>query len=216
MFWDDQYRRNERVWGEEPSELAVAAVKYLQRHRPNDEILSILDIGCGYGRDAAYLLENLRCKVLGVDISEKAIDIASSAVRKRHEGNVRFQRANFAELREGKHDIAFASNLYQLLRKDEREEFQTMVGRTLKQNGVLFLSTLSVRDPEHQGKGIDISRESDSFLDRVYLHLCTREELMDDFGFLGIRELYEHEYREPHATGEVHHHISWILVAKLV
>ena len=32
MFWDDEYKRNERVWGERPSELAVAVVEYLQRY----------------------------------------------------------------------------------------------------------------------------------------------------------------------------------------
>ena len=32
MFWDDEYKRNERVWGEGPSELAVAVVEYLQRY----------------------------------------------------------------------------------------------------------------------------------------------------------------------------------------
>ena len=31
MFWDDEYKTNERIWGERPGELAIAAVKYLQK-----------------------------------------------------------------------------------------------------------------------------------------------------------------------------------------
>jgi len=29
MFWDNEYKSNERVWGERPSELAVATVRCL-------------------------------------------------------------------------------------------------------------------------------------------------------------------------------------------
>jgi len=84
----------------------------------------------------------------------------------------------------------------------------------LKPNGLLFLSTLSTRDPEHSEKGTPISGEINSFVDNVYLHLCERSELEEDFSFLKIEELYEHEYFEPRATGETHHHISWILVSR--
>jgi len=87
MFWDKMYKGNNRIWGEEPSELAVFAVYYLKTLELNDKILSILDF-------------------------------------------------------------------------------------------------------------------------------CTRNELGNEFNFLKIKELYEHEYYEPHSTGEVHHHISWILIGE--
>jgi SAM-dependent methyltransferase len=216
MFWDNEYKSSERVWGERPSELAVAVVRYLQKRKSNNEILSILDIGCGYGRDAFYFLNNFRCRILGIDTSEKAIDIASTAIPKTQEKDVKFQCCNFTELKEGGYDIVFISNLYQLLRKNERKELRKTVVRTLKPNGLLFLSTLSVRDPEHYGKGIPIPEESNSFQDRVYLHLCTKEELVEDFAFLNVKELYEHKYYEPRVTGEIHHHISWILIGEHV
>jgi 2-polyprenyl-3-methyl-5-hydroxy-6-metoxy-1,4-benzoquinol methylase len=216
MFWDNEYESNERVWGEGPSELAVAVVRYLQKYKLNNEILKILDIGCGYGRDAFYFLDNLRCRIFGIDISEKAIDIASNAVLKAKEEDAKFQCCNFTELKESGYDIVFVSNLYQLLKKNERKELRETVVRTLKSNGLLFLSTLSVRDPKHYGKGIPVLEEFNSFQDRVYLHFCTREELIEDFTFLNIKELYEYEYYEPRATGEIHHHISWILVGEHV
>jgi SAM-dependent methyltransferase len=216
MFWDNEYKSNERVWGGGPSELAIAVVKYLQKNSLNNTILSILDIGSGYGRDAFYFLDNLRCRIFGIDISEKAIDIASNVVLKAQKEDVKFQCCNFTKLKEGKYDIVFVSNLYQLLKKNERKELRETVVRTLKPNGLLFLSTLSVRDPEHYGKGTSVPEESNSFHERLYLHFCTREELIEDFAFLNIKELYEHEYYEPRATGEIHHHISWILVGEHV
>jgi len=44
--------------------------------------------------------------------------------------------------------------------------------------------------------------------------LCERSKLEEDFSSFKIKELSEHEYFEPRATGETHHHISWILVGE--
>lgn len=197
--------------------MALAAVDYLQRHNLNDGVLSMLDIGCGYGRDAVYYADNLDCRVLGIDVSEEAIRIASDMAREKQVENVKFQRADFAELSEHRYDVVSASNLYQLLRGNERKSLREAVMRTLEPAGLFFLSTLSVNDPEHHGKGAPIPGEANSFSfqQKAYLHFCTGEELVEDFAFLNIRELYEHEYDEPRATGEVHHHISWILVGEL-
>ena len=215
MYWDNTYGNNECVWGECPSELAIATTRYLQKCKLNNRTLSILDIGCGYGRDAFYFLDNLRCRVLGIDISEKAISIALNAILKAQDKkDAKFQCCDFAELKEGKHDIVFTSNFYHLLENNKRTELRKTFKRTLKPKGLLFLSTLSISDPEHYGKGIPVPGESNSFQDTVYIHLCTREELAEDFAFLNIKELYEHEYHEPHTGGKVHHHISWILIGE--
>lgn len=214
MSWNKEYEDLGNVWGERPSKLAIAAFKFLQKNGLNNMILSILDIGCGYGRDAFYFLANFRCRILGIDISEKAIDIASNSVLEAQKEDVKFKCCNFTELEAGECDIVFISNLYQLLRDKERKELRETVMRTLKPNGLLFLSTLSVRDPEHYGKGIQVSGESNSFQDKVYLHFCAGEELTEDFAFLNIKALYEHEYYEPRAANEVHHHISWILIGE--
>ena len=214
MYWDNKYKSNGRIWGDGPSELATAAVEYLRKLKLNNEISDMLDIGCGYGRDAFYFQENLRCRILGIDVSEKAIAIASDAVPEAQKENARFQVCNFKELKKGKYDIVFTSNLYQLLKNDERRELRKTVMRSLKPNGLLFLSTFSVSDPEHYGKGVPVSGEPNSFQDDNYLHFCIRKELLEDFAFLKIKELYEHAYDEPRATGEVHHHILWILIGE--
>lgn len=216
MFWDKVYSSNGQVWGDKPSELAVATVRYLQRQKLSDQPLAVLDIGCGYGRDAFYLASNLRCTVIGIDPSEKAIEIASKAVSEIQKEKVGFQKRNFAELDHDKYDIVFASHLYHLLKDDERKKLRRIVMRMLKPNGLLFLSTLSVKDPEHYGKGDPVPGEANSFQDKTYLHFCTKEELIGDFDFLYIKEMYEHEFHEPRATGETHHHVSWILAGEHV
>ena len=78
----------------------------------------------------------------------------------------------------------------------------------------MFLSTLSVHDPEHHGKGEPVPGEEGSFVDKMYLHLSTGPELEREFGFLRLLSLEEHEFDEPRADGAVHHHVLWLLVAQ--
>ncbi len=212
MSWDKDYEKSGQIWGENPSELAGAAVRYLKKNRLDKKNHSLLDIGCGYGRDAFYLSDNLKYNILGIDVSEKAIEIAMNTVIKTKKHNIMFQSINFASLGGDQYDIVFASNVYQILHPHEREAFRNAAKKALRQEGLLFLSTLSTNDPEHYGKGVQIAGEANSFKDEKYLHFCTRKELMKNFGFLNIKELYEQQYTEPRSNGETHHHISWILI----
>ena len=79
MFWDKEYESHLQIWGDRPSELAIIIVKYLQSHQLNDKLLSIIDIGCGYGRDCLYLTKHLNCCIFGIDTSQKAIEIPKEA-----------------------------------------------------------------------------------------------------------------------------------------
>ncbi|MGB8216614.1 MAG: class I SAM-dependent methyltransferase [Candidatus Methanoperedens sp.] len=215
LFWDKEYESNMRIWGERPSELAIIAVKYLQNHRLNDKFLSILDIGCGYGRDCLYLAKNLNCCVLGIDTSQKALEILAKSLVGPFTKAIQFRCCNFMDINQSKYDIVFASNLYQVLQRKQREELRKKITSLLKPQGLLFLNNLSVNDPEEYGKGEPCPDEPNSFKGDKYLHFCTRKELEEDFRFLTIQELYEHKYDEPRAQGDTHHHISWILIGEL-
>jgi len=54
--------------------------------------------------------------------------------------------------------------------------------------------------------------EPNSFKIEAYVHFCTRQELIEDFDFLKILKLDEWEFFEPRASGDTHHHRSWILI----
>ncbi len=213
MSWDNEYRHHKRVWGEGPSALASFAVDYLQELQLYQKTLSILDIGCGYGRDAVYLCQHTDCTIVGIDNSQGAIEMARGTRPKEYIGRIDFKFLDFTRLPvNDRYDVVFASNLYQLLRPEERAAFRKISRRVLSPNGLLFLSTLSTSDPEHYGKGTAAVGDINSFVDEKYLHLCTCGELEREFSFLNIKELKEHEYYEPRATGRTHHHISWLLV----
>jgi SAM-dependent methyltransferase len=210
--WDERYQGNNRIWGEDPSELAVITVEYLQTVGLSDGDLRILDIGCGYGRDALYLSKRLKCSVLGIDISQEAIKMARGACPE--ESRAEFRCCDFAEAVGGEYDVVFVSNLYHLIRRDERQRLREAVAGLLKPGGLLFLGALSTNDRQDYGKGTPMPDEPGSFEGKRYRHFCTRDELLEDFSFLTIRQLYEHEYDEPHTSSETHHHISWIVVGE--
>jgi 2-polyprenyl-3-methyl-5-hydroxy-6-metoxy-1,4-benzoquinol methylase len=213
VFWDEQYKEKKYLWGRDPSELARVTSQYIQEHMVHQSF-SVLDIGCGYGRDALFLSKRHNCPILGIDISGEAIGIASRNVPESLKKQVEFQQSDFKEFYGDRYDIVFSSSLYQLLNANDRREFVKTVLRVLQPKGILFLSTLSINDPEHGKKAIPIPSEDNSYQDVVYLHLCSRDELQQDFATLKIKELFEHEFYEPRVTGEIHHHISWILIAE--
>lgn len=217
MIWNDQYQRYSKIWGDNPSELARMAMIHLQEKSGGTNNLNILDAACGYGRDTFYLYRKLGCRVTGVDISEKAIQMADSSLSSSHEGFLQFIKADFLELLSLEFDILFASNFYHLLDRPKRSRFLNTVREKLKPGGRLFLSTHSVRDPQLFGKGAPHTAEPNAFYyKKTYRHFSTAEDIQKDFNFLEILELFEHEYLEARQNREPHHHISWILMGRQV
>ena len=214
MSWDEEYKKLNKPWGEKPSELAVLAEDYLQHNAADARTHTVLDIGCGYGRDALYLHEKLGCKVKGIDSAPKAIELAKASLNPARHKSVSFSCADFLTIAAKRYDILYASNVYQLLEPDDRKRFRDKVMGLLKRDGLFFLSAHSSNDPQHRGTGMPHPTEANTIYDGKYLHLFTGEELRADFGFLDIKMLKEHEYLEPRADGTTHHHISWILIGK--
>jgi len=207
---------DELLWLEKlegPSEVGIAAVEYIKNKRPTDTKLSILDIGCGNGRDALHLSNNLDCEVLGIDISREAIDIATARAGEAQNKRVRFQCRSYTELSAGRFDVVLCASVYHFLNREAREELRHVIRRSLQPGGMLFLSTLSTSDSEYYGKGEPVDGEAHSFRNDMYTHFSTREELTRDFGFVNIEELYEHDDYDPRVKGPVNY-IPWILIGR--
>ncbi len=218
--WDRRYAADERVWGDVPSELARLAVARLRPYATPE--LTILDVGCGYGRDTRYLAAELGCHVLGVDGSPAAIEAARKAhaqalrTSRTAKSDVEYLTGDIASLaadagRRGPYDVVFACNVYHLLGPIGRREFAAALATVTRPGGLLFLSTMSPRDPEHYAKGEPVSGEERSWVDKVYLHFCTAAELTRDFAEFEMLDLDERSYEEPRASGSPHHHTSWFL-----
>jgi SAM-dependent methyltransferase len=220
LHWDRRYRADERMWGDGPSELARLAVARLGPYASSE--LSILDVGCGYGRDTRYLAAELGCHALGIDSSPAAIEAArkehAAALRRTREAqfDAEYLVSDVASLAAGSDgpgpfDVAFTCNVYHLLGPIGRREFAAAIAAVTRPGGLLFLSTMSPRDPQHYAVGEPVSGEERSWVDKVYLHFCTAEELTRDFSAFELLDLDERSYEEAQASGQAHHHTSWFL-----
>ena len=202
-YWDGRYRADGAIWGETPSELAAVAIERLRALGPKAVGLSLLDLGCGYGRDALALWRALGMAVVGVDgaarIEYRCLGLAEM-------GGADVGLARF--------DVVYCSNVYQILEPAARAVLRAAVRDRLASGGLLFLSTLSARDPQHAGKGRAVPGEPGSFVEQTYLHLCRREELAADFGFLELERLDEVAYLEERPVGAPHDHVSWVVVGR--
>jgi 2-polyprenyl-3-methyl-5-hydroxy-6-metoxy-1,4-benzoquinol methylase len=211
-YWDSRYGVDGRLWGDGPSELARLAVARLRPHSSAE--LTILDVGCGYGRDTRYLAAELRCRALGVDPSPAAV---ANAQKSRTAGlDVEYRVSEAAALaaaegQAGGYDVVYSSNVYHLMQADGRRAFAAALAALARPGGLLFLSTLSPRDPQHYAVGKPVPGEERSWFEHVYLHFCTAEELRADFAAFEVLDLEERSYVENNARGVVHRHVSWFL-----
>ncbi|MBN1682013.1 class I SAM-dependent methyltransferase [Candidatus Bathyarchaeota archaeon] len=211
MSWEREYNKNQTIWGEKPSELAIELVKHFINYKGRP--LQVLDIGCGYGRDSLYIAKTLGFKVIGIDISEKAIELAVENSSKVSIHKAEFKLIDYKKVNDC-FDVILVSNLFHLLSLKERSNFPNHIYRLLVSKGVLFLNALSINDNEHYGIGNPVLDEENSWIDNKYIHLSTENELRSVFSKLAIKELYEHHYEEPHSGERTHNHIAWILVAE--
>ncbi len=209
-YWDARYAADGRLWGDGPSELARLTVARLRPHVSPE--LTVLDVGCGYGRDTRYLAAELRCRALGLDPSPRAVAAARAS---RSVGlDVEFRAGDAASLaaeagHAGAYDVVYACNVYHLMGPDGRRAFAAALAALARPGGLLFLSTLSPRDPQHYAVGRPVPGEERSWVEHVYLHFCTAEELAADFRGFDVLDLEERSYDEHNANGVVHRHASW-------
>lgn len=215
-YWEKRYATDGRLWGDGPSELARLAVARLRPAVRDADAppLRLLDVGCGYGRDSRYLAAELGCRVLGLDPSPAAVAAARKA--RRPGLDVEYVAGDAASLandaaRAGRFDSVFAGNVYHLLSPGGRREFAAGLAILVRPGGLLFLSTLSPRDPQHYAVGEPVLGEERSWVEHVYLHFCTADELSADFSAFTVLDLEERSYDEHNANGVVHRHASWFL-----
>lgn len=71
-YWNNKFNKKKYVWGINASKLAILVIEDLKKI--NNTNVTILDIGCGYGRDVNYFKEH-NLNALGIDNSTEAIEI---------------------------------------------------------------------------------------------------------------------------------------------
>lgn len=101
--------------------------------------MKMLDVGCGVGTLSLYFSQYVK-KVMGIDISSRAIDIAEEARAYMNLNNVEFKNKELFVNKE-KFDFVLCTEVIEHI--EDQDMFLKIIHKNLKDKGYLFLTTQS-------------------------------------------------------------------------
>ena len=114
-------------------------LRYFHRHYAGPINGSVLDVGCGVG-SLSFYLDSIGMRVVGIDISSRAIAICQKVKKNIGLKHVVFKQAVLDSKKE-KNDVLVCSEIIEHIEDDSA--FTKMLAAKLKKGGYLFLSTPS-------------------------------------------------------------------------
>ena len=116
-FYNDKYQKDEYFWGKQPSSTA----RIFLRRFPLHEGQTLIDIGCGEGRDSIYFARN-GYQVTGFDFSPEGV-MKSIAWAEELNLSVDFFQADINQYRlDQPYDVVFSSGALHYIPKPLRKE----------------------------------------------------------------------------------------------
>jgi SAM-dependent methyltransferase len=171
QFWDKEYKdKNHLALSINPSEDLMKFTRWLEREHGREFLnptLSVLDLGCGNGRNLIYLAQTFGMKGLGLDNSQEAINQAKAASK---DLPIEYQTRSIAEpLIATDESQTFVLDMMtsHFLNEEERNKLLTEIARVLKPNGWLFWKTFLRDEDEHAER---LLRESPAKEKGSYIH----------------------------------------------
>jgi SAM-dependent methyltransferase len=205
-YWNEKYLREGLIWGKSPS----MGARIFAEHVKARGKAKVLEIGCGYGRDSAYLAGK-GCRVTGIDASRPAIDMA----RRIWTGlNIAFKQGTGEDLEFAvkSFEAVWSSNFLHLFRRKKRELLVREMDRVLDAGGLLAFSVASTDDPGY-GKGQALSRRTFMVKGKL-MHYYDKKEVLGTMKGFNILEGKEVKETVKHASGAVHRHVNWVVVGE--
>jgi len=198
-YWELKFKNKKSVWGNKQSRAAELTVLDLKERKVDLERFTLLDVGCGYGRDLAYFVKNGIKQVMGIDHSKEAIKLA----KKLHpqisivEGDV--ENYQFVE----KYDIIYCNFLLHLFSFKKTKTVLEKLYYILNDMGLLYTIVSSEKDDDYKqgikigpdvvknSRGIVKTFYSDSRINNIYGSLFK-------VGYILFEEEHDHDNRHKH------------------
>jgi len=190
------YRTRSPLFGVNPSAALAKAIDALQLSG------HALDIGCGDGREALYLVER-GFDVDAFDASEEAI---KALLRRAEHENIDRSHINafVADVRdfraEKRYDLIVATTVLDHLSDEELDVVERVVVNWLKPGGVLYVEVYTSADPALSGSGLVSEFEAE------IRHFFAPNELLERFSRSLVVSLYEEMPEWDHDHGPAHQH----------
>ena len=145
--WDAVYAASpEYFFGEEPSLVARSALRFFRVFGGSPHGALALDLGCGEGRDTAFLAE-AGCQVVARDVAPAGLEKTRALLARR---DVPADRVDLAlgdvrafDYPPNAYDIALAANVYQFLPPDEAPGHIARLQAATKPGGICGVGVFS-------------------------------------------------------------------------
>jgi tellurite methyltransferase len=175
-YWNSFYQKYDN---ESPSLFA----KFCLENFLNEKS-SLIDLGCGNGRDSIYFMKN-SCKVLGIDQSNSAIEY----IKNKTEGfsDSQFIKGDFTKLEDiGTFNVVYSRFTLHSVSKVEQDKVLKFATKQLVKKG-LFCIEVRGKKNELFGKGVRVVGEKDAYIfDDHYRRFLDFELLKNDLIDLGF------------------------------
>ncbi len=192
-------RRGKKTWEQELSDLFSLLPK---------KKLEILDLGCGAGRVAQYILEHAISlkQYIGIDFSQEILNEGTSWVQETYpRASVRFIPGLLQDFNvsDGKYDlITLLASYHHLTTREDRESCIELCYRALKPGGRIWMTNWNALNLQHYKKNtiqrvgqdfiIPFTNEKQETYDRYY-HGFSIEELTTLLRYGGFEDI-SHSY----------------------
>jgi ubiquinone/menaquinone biosynthesis C-methylase UbiE len=186
-FWNKEYKDPEFfALSEEASSDLQKFTRWLQKEYGKDVLrpeITVLDAGCGNGRNLLWMNNTFRIKGFGYDISDVAIRQATVNAEKQKWGSkLVFKTHSIAldiPLEDESVDVVLDMMTSHFLREKERAIYFKEVARVLKPQGVLFFKSFFMEGDQHAK---DLIKNESAGEENTYIHprLKVSEYVWDD------------------------------------
>ena len=183
-YWNNYYKESRDTIAQ-PSPFAIQIAKYLDRGK------SILELGCGNGRDSLYF-DKIGLCVTAIDASDKAI----SKLKKTKCNNSFFICDDFVcatALYTGQYDYVYSRFSLHAINADQENEVIANVFNVLKDGGQFFIEVRSVLDDIY-GLGDKVGEDS-FFYNGHYRRFVRKNMLEEKLKEIGFKIEYSEEKR---------------------
>lgn len=202
-FWDTEYKKGGHLaLSTEESEDLVKFTRFLEREfgrKYLNPIASVLDLGCGNGRNLVYLARTFGIRGVGYDISSQAITQARQASEGLPLVYAVHSIGDLIPLPDASQTIVLDMMTSHFLDARERTQLVSEIKRVLKPGGWLFFKTFLLDEDNHAAR---LLREHPADEPGSYIHpaigvaehVFTEDEIMEMLG----DEFYVHKVTKSH------------------